>query len=200
MSWFGAGEEVCGHRVRKKCRLRPLPSMRHQKVLLRKVLSQLRSKGWGGQAQRPGRCKGASGGGTHMCQGLEPWKSQTHLKNWTVFRMAGAQKMKWLILKVVTLYKRRTGEATSAKTWEEQRDLAQTVQGWSSNYPVPRTGKQPFYFRKLINQTKVVVIMLFFWQFQARTIQLSHDENTVLPSGPHCQVHKSMYPCIFRAL
>ena len=143
MSWFGAGEEVCGHRVRKKCQLGPLPSMRHQKVLLRKVLSQLRSKGWGGQAQRPGRCEGASGGGTHMCQGLEPWKSQTCLKNWTVFRMAGAQKMKWLILKVVTLYKRRTGEATSAKTWEEQRDLAQTVQGWSSDYPVPRTGKQP---------------------------------------------------------
>ena len=57
--------------------------------------------------------------------------------------MAGAQKMKWLILKEVTLYKRRTREATSAKTWEEQRGLAQTVQGWSSDHPVPRTGKQP---------------------------------------------------------
>ena len=120
MCWFGAGEEMCGRRVRKKYRHGSLPSMRHQKVLLRKVLSQLRSKGWGGQAQRPGRCKGASGGGPPVCRGLEPWKSQTRLKNWTVFRMAGAQKMKWLILKEVTLYKRRTREATSAKTWEEQ--------------------------------------------------------------------------------
>lgn len=51
--------------------------------------------------------------------------------------------MKWLILKEVTLYKRRTREATSAKTWEEQRGLAQTVQGWSSDHPVPRTGRQP---------------------------------------------------------
>ena len=41
--------------------------------------------------------------------------------------MAGAQKRKLPILKVVVLYKGRAKEATPANIWEKQSDLVWTV-------------------------------------------------------------------------